>query len=132
MRAVGAFFLKKVFRRPFSREMRGEGKKGSRFDLRLACILMGILFFYFFLFFNFYGQCGAGAPPHRARGAPPPSPPLSAPSEEMASDGLSVQSLDNLDVGSLTPLTPEVISRQATINIGTIGACAREERRRPP
>ena len=50
----------------------------------------------------------------------------------MASDGLSVQSLDNLDVGSLTPLTPEVISRQATINIGTIGTCAREERRRPP
>ena len=129
MRPAGPFFLKS-FRRPFSREMRGEGKKGSRFDLRLACILT--VYFYFSIFSVLYGRCGAGAPPHRARGAPPPSPPLSAPSEEMASDGLSVQSLDNLDVGSLTPLTPEVISRQATINIGTIGACAREERRRPP
>jgi len=28
------------------------------------------------------------------------------------------------DVSSLTPLTPEVISRQATINIGTIGHVA--------
>lgn len=36
-------------------------------------------------------------------------------------DGLSVQRLDALKVEELTPLTPEVISRQATINIGTIG-----------
>ena len=31
------------------------------------------------------------------------------------------QSLENLNVAGLTPLTPEVIARQATINIGTIG-----------
>jgi translation initiation factor 2 subunit 3 len=31
------------------------------------------------------------------------------------------QRLDSLDPSALTPLTPEVISRQATINIGTIG-----------
>eukprot|EP00948_MAST-09A_sp_MAST-9A-sp1_P002920 g2920.t1 len=37
---------------------------------------------------------------------------------------LSNQSLDNLDVTKLHPLTPEVISRQATINIGTIGHVA--------
>eukprot|EP00013_Stygamoeba_regulata_P025859 CAMPEP_0177646318 /NCGR_PEP_ID=MMETSP0447-20121125/9711_1 /TAXON_ID=0 /ORGANISM="Stygamoeba regulata, Strain BSH-02190019" /LENGTH=450 /DNA_ID=CAMNT_0019148845 /DNA_START=131 /DNA_END=1480 /DNA_ORIENTATION=+ len=34
------------------------------------------------------------------------------------------QSLEKLDVSKLTPLTPEVISRQATINIGTIGHVA--------
>ncbi|CEM25367.1 unnamed protein product [Vitrella brassicaformis CCMP3155] len=34
------------------------------------------------------------------------------------------QDLDALDVGQLNPLTPEVISRQATINIGTIGHVA--------
>jgi len=39
-------------------------------------------------------------------------------------EGLSVQSLANLDQTKLTPLTPEVISRQATINIGTIGHVA--------
>lgn len=32
--------------------------------------------------------------------------------------GLAEQSLDTLDVESLTPLSPQVISRQATINIG--------------
>ena len=31
---------------------------------------------------------------------------------------------DQLDVSTLTPLTPEVIARQATINIGTIGHVA--------
>ena len=31
---------------------------------------------------------------------------------------------NNLDVKSLTPLTPEIIARQATINIGTIGHVA--------
>lgn len=37
---------------------------------------------------------------------------------------LSVQNLEGLDVTQLTPNTPEVISRQATINIGTIGHVA--------
>lgn len=37
---------------------------------------------------------------------------------------LSHQDLSTLDVSKLTPLTPEVISRQATINIGTIGHVA--------
>ena len=34
------------------------------------------------------------------------------------------QDLETLDPSVLTPLTPEVISRQATINIGTIGHVA--------
>eukprot|EP01038_Epipyxis_sp_PR26KG_P010398 gene10398-13966_t len=37
---------------------------------------------------------------------------------------LSVQDLSKLDPKKLNPLTPEVISRQATINIGTIGHVA--------
>ena len=37
---------------------------------------------------------------------------------------LAKQDLSTLDVNALTPLTPEVISRQATINIGTIGHVA--------
>merc|ERR1712086_392605 len=37
---------------------------------------------------------------------------------------LSKQDLNGLDIGKLTPLSPEVISRQATINIGTIGHVA--------
>ncbi|XP_065845720.1 eukaryotic translation initiation factor 2 subunit 3, Y-linked-like [Oscarella lobularis] len=37
---------------------------------------------------------------------------------------LPKQDLDTLDVGSLTPLSPEAIARQATINIGTIGHVA--------
>merc|ERR1712166_900476 len=41
--------------------------------------------------------------------------------DSMAKGKLSVQDLDKIGVGNLTPLTPEVISRQATINIGTIG-----------
>ena len=41
-----------------------------------------------------------------------------APSQLMAQD------LSKLDIASLTPLTPEVISSQATINIGTIGHVA--------
>lgn len=40
------------------------------------------------------------------------------------SSHLMEQSLTNLDPAKLTPLTPEVISRQATINIGTIGHVA--------
>ncbi|KAH0481409.1 MAG: hypothetical protein KVP17_003530 [Porospora cf. gigantea B] len=39
-------------------------------------------------------------------------------------DHLATQNLDTLDPAKLTPLTPEVISRQATINIGTIGHVA--------
>ena len=39
----------------------------------------------------------------------------------MEGKGLLEQNLENLDIARLTPLTPEVISRQATINIGTIG-----------
>lgn len=39
-------------------------------------------------------------------------------------EGLSVQDLSTLDPSKLTPITPEVISRQATINIGTIGHVA--------
>eukprot|EP00887_Chlorella_sp_A99_P004823 scaffold4.g4823.t1 len=38
--------------------------------------------------------------------------------------GLREQDLSTLDVTKLTPLSPEVISRQATINIGTIGHVA--------
>merc|ERR1712066_781972 len=37
---------------------------------------------------------------------------------------LMVQDINKLDVTTLNPLTPEVISRQATINIGTIGHVA--------
>merc|ERR1712017_17977 len=37
---------------------------------------------------------------------------------------LAKQDLETLDVTKLTPITPEVISRQATINIGTIGHVA--------
>ncbi|KAI0980587.1 hypothetical protein GJ496_006407 [Pomphorhynchus laevis] len=40
------------------------------------------------------------------------------------SQPLATQSLDNLDVNKLTPLSHEVISRQATMNIGTIGHVA--------
>jgi len=40
------------------------------------------------------------------------------------SNHLMEQNLETLDCAKLTPLTPEVISRQATINIGTIGHVA--------
>jgi len=39
-------------------------------------------------------------------------------------DGLALQDLNTLDVSKLNPLTPEVISRQATMNVGTIGHVA--------
>lgn len=42
----------------------------------------------------------------------------------MAKRGLMEQDLKKLDVSKLDPLSPEVISRQATINIGTIGHVA--------
>lgn len=37
---------------------------------------------------------------------------------------LSQQKLDGLDVAQITPLDPDIISRQATQNIGTIGHVA--------
>ncbi|GFQ05911.1 eukaryotic translation initiation factor 2 subunit 3 [Phtheirospermum japonicum] len=42
----------------------------------------------------------------------------------MARRGLMEQDLSKLDVTKLHPLSPEVISRQATINVGTIGHVA--------
>eukprot|EP00245_Coleochaete_scutata_P014262 TRINITY_DN6025_c3_g1_i1.p1 TRINITY_DN6025_c3_g1~~TRINITY_DN6025_c3_g1_i1.p1 ORF type:complete len:468 (+),score=104.07 TRINITY_DN6025_c3_g1_i1:139-1542(+) len=42
----------------------------------------------------------------------------------MENKGLMEQDLSKLDVTKLHPLSPEVISRQATINIGTIGHVA--------
>eukprot|EP01130_Rhizamoeba_saxonica_P000870 TRINITY_DN10761_c0_g1_i1.p1 TRINITY_DN10761_c0_g1~~TRINITY_DN10761_c0_g1_i1.p1 ORF type:complete len:474 (-),score=126.67 TRINITY_DN10761_c0_g1_i1:62-1483(-) len=44
--------------------------------------------------------------------------------EGVDSSHLSHQDLATLDITTLTPLSPEVISRQATINIGTIGHVA--------
>src|SRR5665647_111363 len=43
---------------------------------------------------------------------------------EDTADGLAVQDLSRLDPASLTALSHEVISRQATINIGTVGHVA--------
>lgn len=37
---------------------------------------------------------------------------------------MAAQTLDDFDVSKVTPLNPEIISRQATINIGTIGHVA--------
>ena len=42
----------------------------------------------------------------------------------LAQKDLSVQSIDDLELSKITPLNPEIISRQATINIGTIGHVA--------
>ena len=42
----------------------------------------------------------------------------------VAQKHLAVQDLENLDLTKITPLNPEIISRQATINIGTIGHVA--------
>eukprot|EP01136_Pigoraptor_vietnamica_P005499 Opistho-1_new@37232 len=44
--------------------------------------------------------------------------------KEQGQPHLLKQDLANLKVENLTPLTPEVISRQATVNIGTIGHVA--------
>lgn len=44
--------------------------------------------------------------------------------QEQDSSHLQEQTLVGLDVTQLTPLSPQVISRQATINIGTIGHVA--------
>jgi len=46
------------------------------------------------------------------------------PPKKHSTGKLKVQDLTTLDPSALTPLTPEVISRQATINIGTIGHVA--------
>eukprot|EP01083_Nonionella_stella_P288605 982070_1 len=43
---------------------------------------------------------------------------------KIGDDGLSIQNINKLDISSLSPLTGEVMSRQATINIGTIGHVA--------
>ena len=40
-------------------------------------------------------------------------------SDPFAQPQLKAQNLEGLKLDELTPLTPEVISRQATINIGT-------------
>ena len=53
---------------------------------------------------------------------PTPFPPP-PPSQDVLPE-LAKQDLATLNVETLTPLTPEVISRQATINIGTIGHVA--------
>mmetsp|Transcript_5897 Transcript_5897/g.15688 ORF Transcript_5897/g.15688 Transcript_5897/m.15688 type:complete len:463 (+) Transcript_5897:162-1550(+) len=45
-------------------------------------------------------------------------------SKSKGGQGLREQNLETLDITKLTPLSPEVISRQATINIGTIGHVA--------
>ncbi|XP_073832613.1 histone-lysine N-methyltransferase Su(var)3-9 isoform X1 [Musca autumnalis] len=47
-----------------------------------------------------------------------------AEAQTVSNTNLQQQDLKNLDVSNLTPLSPEVISRQATINIGTIGHVA--------
>lgn len=44
--------------------------------------------------------------------------------DALDSSHLAEQTLEGLDVTKLNPLSPEVISRQATINIGTIGHVA--------
>lgn len=43
---------------------------------------------------------------------------------DVGDDGLSIQDFSTIDVTKLSPLTPQVMSRQATINIGTIGHVA--------
>jgi hypothetical protein len=44
--------------------------------------------------------------------------------DKLDTSHLAKQDLATLDPSKLTPLSPEVISRQATINIGTIGHVA--------
>jgi len=48
--------------------------------------------------------------------------PLQPLSSSYLQSGLAIQDLESLDVTKLNPLSPEVISRQATINIGTCSA----------
>ncbi len=42
----------------------------------------------------------------------------------ITTSNLVKQNLETLDIGKLTPLSLEVMSRQATINVGTIGHVA--------
>ena len=60
--------------------------------------------------------------PLRAR--PQPTPTHAYPLLYTPQPHLAEQNTDTLDVSSLNPLSPEVISRQATINVGTIGHVA--------
>ncbi|CAD6257881.1 unnamed protein product [Miscanthus lutarioriparius] len=53
-----------------------------------------------------------------------PGPSVTQTESKMSRRGLMEQDLSKLDVTQLHPLSPEVISRQATINIGTIGHVA--------
>jgi translation initiation factor 2 subunit 3 len=70
----------------------------------------------------------ASAAPEPEPAAPAPAAPSAAASSASVAvdpdDGLAVQDLQALNVEELHPLSPEVISRQATINIGTIGHVA--------
>lgn len=68
-----------------------------------------------------------GTTPGAAEPAKPAATPAAAPTPAAAHDEkekkkdsshLAQQSLENLDTSKLHPLSPEVISRQATINIG--------------
>jgi len=54
------------------------------------------------------------------------SPPVNLPTgeQEKKQNHLSVQDLSKFDANKMHPLSPEIISRQATINIGTIGHVA--------
>lgn len=52
----------------------------------------------------------------KSREAPPPPPPRPELPEQ--------PNPDTIDLSKLTPLSPEIIARQATINIGTIGHVA--------
>ena len=47
-------------------------------------------------------------------------PETNAPAQTAPGSNLVKQSLENLDVSKLTPLSPEVMSRQATINVGML------------
>jgi len=49
----------------------------------------------------------------------------------LTQDHLSKQDASKVDPKSLTPLTPEIISRQATINVGTIGHVRRRRSKLP-
>eukprot|EP00752_Nemacystus_decipiens_P009270 g8282.t1 len=64
------------------------------------------------------------APAAAAAPAPTPAPESRRGRHDVKQEHLAVQNLETLDPAALTPLTPEVISRQATINIGTIGHVA--------
>jgi translation initiation factor 2 subunit 3 len=55
---------------------------------------------------------------------PPSVPPPKLEKKRGPIANLKQQNLETLNPATLTPLTPEVISRQATINIGTIGHVA--------